>query len=166
MELTSRMMGRLQQILRLVGDLGGERVEIVAGLLGELVGRGPAAVVGEVDGVHDHRLAGEDELDLRPIEEQMEVVEGGHVERVRDGDPQQPLLAPAEREQSMLLGEADRHLREDAVVDLFGIEAGDDGESLLVAEGVEDLVGVQEALFHEDVGEALVALGLAQAGTL
>ena len=33
-----------------------------------------------------------------------------------------------------------------------------------MAEGVEHLVGVQEALLDEDVGEPLVALGLAQAG--
>ena len=64
-----RIVGRIEEILGLVGELRRERVEIVFGLLGDLVRRGDAAIVGEVDRVEDHRLTRQHDLDLRAIEE-------------------------------------------------------------------------------------------------
>ena len=64
----------------------------------------------------------------------------------------------------MLLGEGDRDVRQEGFVDLLGVDGRDDGEAELGAERVQDLVRVQEPLFDEDVGQALVALGLAHAG--
>ena len=51
----------------------------------------------------------------------------------------------------MLLREGNRHWREQGFVDLARVDRRDDRESLLVAERVEDLVRVQEALLDEDI---------------
>ena len=74
--------------------------------------------------------------------------------------PQGAEVVEAEREQAVLLGEADRDLLDQILVDRFDVDRAADLEAELVRHAVEHFVRVQQALFDQDVREPLVALEL------
>ena len=88
-----RLVGGLEQVLRLGADLAGEGGEVLVGVLDDVGDRVGAAVVDLVDRGEDLAAAGELGLDLDAVEEQAQVVEGVGVEGIGDRDAQRAAAA-------------------------------------------------------------------------
>ena len=161
------VVGGFEQVLRFATNLKCQFVEVVGGFFGELIRRGCAAIKYAVDGGENDAIAGKFEHDFRAVEQDAQVVEGSHCQRVRRNDDNgAEVRVPADGEHSVLLRVTDRELQRVLVVDLFNRERAAKREVELSRECTQHFICIEHALVDEDVGKSLSALGLTLARAL
>jgi len=160
-----RVVRRVEQVFRLLADLARDEVEVLCGVLGERVGLARAAIVDLVDGSEDGALVRELELDLRPVEEQTEVVEWIRLQGIRRGDVHRAVLVPEEGHDAVRLGEGDRDFLDQLLVDVLCADLRTDRQAQMFALRREHFVGRDVAAGQEMVDRRAAPLdGLLASG--
>jgi hypothetical protein len=151
-----RLVGDLEDVDQLLAGAG--HLVLVLTLGAEIAALVLLAAVDLVDDLEDLLRRHQHRLDLR-AQLRAQIVQRADLQRIGDRDRDDVVLL-ADRQQAVLLGESDRHVRDQLQVDLVRLQLGAIADAQLLAQRLLDLLLGHRAHPHQDFAEPAALDGL------